>query len=143
MKLGAVIPNEFLRCMSPADRKLIAPGQHTPEEALAASQPKVERELQGLLVGLLRLRGIEPLWFRTDKRTRATVGWPDITFAVNGAAIAWEVKLPGERPRSEQLAVHCRMRQNGWQVDVVTTFEEGRTILNAHLARFPLQSKTI
>lgn len=131
MRLPAVLPNEFLRCMSEADRASLAPGQLLPAEAAAKMTAKDERQLQGQLVGLLRLRGIEPLWFRTDKRTRATVGWPDITFAFQGRAIAWEVKMPGEKPRPEQINVHCLMVRDGWTVDVVHSVDEGRSLLAA------------
>lgn len=129
MKLPAVLPNEFLRCMSDADRAALAPGQLLPKEAAVKITAKDERQLQGQLVGLLRLRGIEPLWFRTDKRTRATVGWPDITFAVQGRAFAWEAKMPGEKPRPEQVAMHCLMIRDGWTIEIVHTVDEGRTFL--------------
>lgn len=132
MRLPAVLPDQFLRCMTTADRKVFALGQSTPEEAIAKADVKAERQLQSFLVGLLRLRGIEPLWFRTDKRSRATVGWPDITFAVDGRAIAWEAKLPGEKPRADQIAVHCRMIRNGWTVDVVTSVNEGIKLLDGY-----------
>jgi hypothetical protein len=131
MRLTGPLPERFLRLMSKADRALFAPGQLTNAEAVDKMKAKDERQLQGWLVGLLRLRGIEPLWFRTDKRTAATVGWPDITFAVEGHAIAWEAKMPGEKPRSEQVAVHCRMIRNGWTVEVVHTLEEARVFLDA------------
>lgn len=130
MRLPAILPDAFLRCLSEADRRAIAPGQLTSEQAVARIEIKSERQLQGLLVGLLRVRGIEPLWFRTDKRTRATVGWPDITFALRGIAVAWEVKLPGEKPRPEQLAMHEALKRDGWAVSVITGFNQGRNYLD-------------
>src|SRR5438105_10429918 len=55
---------------------------HINIEAMSKAQIKNERQLQSMIVNLLRLKGIEPLWHRTDKRSAATVGWPDISFAV-------------------------------------------------------------
>lgn len=130
MRIHGPLPEKFLRLMSEADRALFAPGQLTSEEAIAKLTITSERQLQGLLVGLLRVRGIEPLWFRTDKRSRATVGWPDITFALTGLAIAWEVKMPGEKPRPEQLTVHELMKRNGWCVMVINSFLQGRNFLD-------------
>lgn len=131
MRITGILPDSFLRCLSPADRAWVAPDQRTSEEALRKASVRDERQLQGFLVGLLRLRGYEPLWFRTDKRTRATVGWPDITFAVFGRACAWEVKLPGEKARKEQAELHEKMRNDGWTVSVVMSVDEGRTFLDS------------
>jgi hypothetical protein len=117
--------------MSPADRALFAPGQLTYEESIRKEKARDERQLQGWLVGMLRIRGHEPLWFRTDKRTRATVGWPDITFALFGRACAWEVKMPGNYPTDDQLAVHAAMTVDGWTVCVVTSVDEGRSFLES------------
>src|SRR2546430_16460274 len=80
-----LLPERYLRLMSPADRKAI--GQSTAEEALRKAEAKNERQLQSQIVQLLRLKGIEPLWHRTDKRSAATIGWPDITFAVRSSQL--------------------------------------------------------
>lgn len=122
--------------MSPADRKLYAQGQQTPEEAIARCQAASERQLQGFLVNVLRLRGVAVLWHRTDKKSAATVGWPDLTFAAPRTAFqpgahAWEVKLPGEVPTSEQILCHCAMIKNGWTVEIVHSVDEGIAFLNA------------
>lgn len=130
MRLTGPLPEKFLRLMSAADRELCAPGQLTSVEAVAKLTITSERQLQSLLVGLLRIRGIEPLWFRTDRRTRSTIGWPDITFAIHGRPMAWEVKMPGEKPRPEQVSVHELMRRTGWGVHVITSFLQGKGILD-------------
>jgi hypothetical protein len=130
MRLHGPLPDKFLRLMSEADRALFAPGQSTQEESMRKAVAKNERQLQGWLVGVLRLRGIEPLWFRTDRRTAATIGWPDITFAFRGQAVAWEAKMPGEKPRAEQIAQHCLMIRDGWIVEVIHSVDEGLASLS-------------
>jgi hypothetical protein len=93
---------------------------------------KSERQLQGQLVNLLRLRGIEPLWHRTDKRSAATVGWPDITASIKGTPVLWEVKLDGAKLSEEQQALRPRLIENGWDYYVVTSVDEALQILRRY-----------
>ena len=114
--------------MSPEDRKVL--GIETSEEFMKRMVVKTERQLQSQIVQYLRLRGIEVLWHRTDKRSAATKGWPDITFAVvsNGfpMACAYEVKFgsgttsPGQRKMLDML----QTRPNCWRVRVIRRFIE-------------------
>jgi len=118
-----VLPESFLRCLSPEDRKSLGRGGITAEEAISKQVAKSERELQGQIVNLLRLKGIEPLWHRTNKKSGATIGWPDITFSVLGVAwdlttiaCAWEVKFgDGELSKEQkQMAVRLQSPPNNW-----------------------------
>ena len=93
---------------------------------------RTERQLQGQLVNLLRLRGIEPLWHRTDKRSAATVGWPDLTFALNSVPILWEVKLQGAKLSDEQQALRPRLIANGWDYYVLHSVDEALAILRRY-----------
>lgn len=143
MNLPAILPDAFLRCLDPAERKKLGTGQLSAEEALSKSQAKNERQLQVQIVNLLRLKGIEPLWHRTDKRSAATIGWPDITFAVkhdtiwygdddNGetidlyAACAWEIKFDKGQLSKEQQQMHVRLSTspNGWRIRVIRSVDE-------------------
>jgi hypothetical protein len=125
-----VLPEAFLRCMSPEDRKAL--GQMSAEEALVAFTAKSERKLQSQIVNLLRLRGIEVCWHRTDKRSAATVGWPDLTFAVVREAdletfpCAYEVKMPGGvlSPEQKQMAVRLQSPPNWWRYRVIRSVDE-------------------
>lgn len=97
---------------------------------------KSEKELQGQIVNLLRLKGIEVLWHRTDKRSAATVGWPDLTFSLNqvfghdgltyffGQAIAWEVKLPTGKLSKEQAELKPKLEANGWRWRLITSVDQ-------------------
>ncbi len=102
--------------------------------AARVADAKSEKQLQGQLEALLRRRGVK--WVirpRTDRKSTIAVGTPDILFSVPGraGAVAWEVKMPGQHPRAEQVAAHEAMRADGWRVDVVRSYAEGLAILNA------------
>jgi hypothetical protein len=79
------LPENYLRCMTPEARKSV--GQQTAAEVMANGVATSERALQKQIVGLLRLKGIEVNVSRMDKRKTDVVGWPDLTFAVDGP---WE-----------------------------------------------------
>lgn len=128
-----LLPANFLKCISAEDRKKLGKAGWTPEEALAKATVKNERDLQGKIVNLLRLKGIEPLWHRTDKRSHATVGWPDITFSTfhrgNGwddfCPSAWEVKLDGElSTEQQQMLIRLQTPPNGWRVRIIRSVDE-------------------
>jgi hypothetical protein len=133
MKPPSVLPESYLRLISEADRKALGKAGMTKTEAEASATVKNERELQKLIVNYLRLHDIEPLWFRTDKRTTANVGWPDITFAVPhwdgqkwiGIPCAWEVKMPDSGKLSkEQVLMAEKLHGNGWRHKVIRSFEQ-------------------
>jgi hypothetical protein len=89
-----------------------------------------ERELQGQIVNLLRLKGIEVLWHRTDKKSAATVGWPDLTFSLEhglrSIPCLWEIKLPGKKLSEDQTKLMIRLMEppNAWVYKVITSVEE-------------------
>jgi hypothetical protein len=131
-----VLPENILRCLSPADRKSLGKAGMTAEEALQRAAIRNERHLQTLIVNLLRLRGIEPLWHRTDRTSAATIGWPDITFAVMRppnigwantlSACLWEVKLPGQplSPEQEKMIGVLRTPPNAWRISIIHSVDE-------------------
>ena len=119
-----VLPESFRRCLSPQDRKAL--GQPTIEESKAKGTAKLERELQSVIVQDLRRRGFEVLWHRTDRKSTATVGWPDITFSHYGRSVAYEVKMPSGRLSTEQnnMLFNLESLPNGWTVAVIRSFDE-------------------
>jgi hypothetical protein len=140
MKLtSTVLPESFLRCLDPVERKKLSGGQITWQEALSQGQVKNERQLQNQIVNLLRLKGIEPLWHRTDKKSAATIGWPDITFAVclapnndkrymvyDSVPCAWEVKFGKGSLSIAQQQMHVRLSTppNAWRIRVIKSVDE-------------------
>lgn len=128
-----VYPENILRCMRPEDRKALGIGGMTVAEATASGAARSEKELQRQLVQLLRLKGIEPMVPVFGKKTRMTVGWPDITFAVNQpfGACAWEVKIGNGKLSTEQtqMAVRLMSPPNGWRHAVIRSVDEALAIL--------------
>jgi hypothetical protein len=89
-----------------------------------------EKQLQVQILNLLRLKGIEPLWHRTDKKSTATVGWPDITFSagcgLRSIPCLWEIKLPGKKLSEEQMSLMVQLTKppNAWVYKVITSVDE-------------------
>ena len=58
------------------------------------------------------------------------VGLPDRLILLPGAKIFFaEVKRPGEKPRKIQIAIHNRIRELGFRVEVVDNNEQIKRIL--------------
>lgn len=137
MKLPTILPDAFLRCIDSSERKKIAVGQLTAEEALSKAEIRNERDLQKQILALLRLHGIEPLCPTFGKKTRMAVGWPDITFSVCKRisndklnlefiyACAWELKHNGELS-VEQKKMHVRLSTppNAWKIKIIRNVQE-------------------
>lgn len=121
---STILPESWLRCMTPEDRKAL--GQMTAAEALEVFKARNERQLQSQIVQDLRRRGIEVCWHRMDKKSAATVGWPDLTFAIRGEAIAWEVKYEKGQLSDEQQAMADKLQgyPNNWTYKVIRSFQE-------------------
>lgn len=113
--------------MSPSDRKAI--GQMTAEEAKEKGTARMERDLQAQIVQYLHLLEVEVLWHRTDRKSHATTGWPDLTFVVDGKPWGVEVKTDTGRVRPEQYERLRKMGLNGWQVAIVRSFEEFKKVV--------------
>jgi hypothetical protein len=116
----------------------VAGGETVREVPVAPADLKSEKRLQIEILNLLRLKGIEVLWHRTDKKTTCNVGWPDLLFAVEhglrSVPCAWEVKLPGEKLSEDQVKVMVHMMEppNAWSYQVVTSVEEALSILRRY-----------
>src|SRR4030095_14831396 len=124
-----ILPEHVLKCVSPEDRKKLGKAGLTAAEACDKGLARAERELQSEIVQYLHLQGIEVLWFRSDKRTRATIGWPDISFCKDGVPWGIEVKTDAGRVRPEQYETMRKMGLNGWQVAIVRSFTEFRNLV--------------
>ncbi len=136
------LPEAFLRCVAPVDRKKLELGM-TAGEFMARGAAKNEKDLQKQIVSYLRMKGIEPIVSAMHKRTTNNVGTPDILFAAHGTipvhrgaisethAIAIEVKMPGKPLRPEQAEMLDRMttKPNGWQFFRVTHLDQVIQIL--------------
>lgn len=94
-------------------------------ECHAIAVAKCERELQGQLVNLLRLKGVRfVVNQRFGVKTTAPKGTPDILFSFKGISCAWEVKMPKEHPRPDQVKAMEEMTEDGWQCAVIRSYDE-------------------
>ena len=135
-----VLPENILRCMSAEDRATHAKAVGHPNagktsaELREAAIKKDEKSAQKDIANYLRMRGIEFICPPMNRKSILPEGWPDFTLALEGKAMAFEVKVWGGKPRPEQLTRHDKMRGNGWQVyvvnsvaDVVAIFQNQQT----------------
>jgi len=124
-----ILPEHVLKCVSPEDRKRMGKAGLTAEDAKEKGLARAERDLQGEIVQYLNLRGIQVLWHRTDKKSHATVGWPDLTFCKDGVPWGIEVKTDAGRVRPAQYETMRKMTIDGWQCAVVRSFQEFHSLV--------------
>lgn len=67
------------------------------------------------------------------KKSRMTVGWPDITFAYYGIACCWEVKFENAQLKPDQKEMRRQLLDapNNWRHEVVRSVEQAKAILDA------------
>jgi hypothetical protein len=109
--------------LSPQDRK--AAGVMTADESRRQGILRSEKDLHREVRGLLNLRGIPFCEARMDRKSSITVGWPDITFAVDGTPVAWELKFLGSLS-PDQARVKADMERHGWRYRVIRNLLEAR-----------------
>jgi hypothetical protein len=120
-----ILPEKFLKRMSKADReKLPGASGMTAAECEAAQIARSEAALQSQIVAMLERDGIYVVKQPTNKRSQLRIGTPDLLFAVKGRPVAWEVKMPGNKPRLEQVKSMAEMTANGWLCDVIFSYDE-------------------
>ena len=116
-----ILPDTFLSCIDAKDRLPMGKSGLTAGECDEKFLRKRERDLRNQVIGYLRIREIEFCTARTDKRSRMTVGWPDITCAIGGYPVAFELKSATGKLSPEQELCHAKMLKNGWNVFVQPT----------------------
>lgn len=102
MKPSTILPDTFLRRMSPADRPAGKAGM-TNEQAQAKYAKGQEKKLQTDCANLLRQRNI---WFQQMPYGRKTPwpGWPDFIVFYNGKTMMIECKVAGGKVSEDQIA---------------------------------------
>jgi|SRR5215472_168926 len=138
-----LLPEHIKRMIGHAQRHAL--GIVTNEERSHKVERYNERKLHSQIRQLLGLKGIAYLEMRMDRRSHATVGWPDFTFCVplgpdksdptNNVHVAvpcaWECKVDGRKPTTEQVEMHLRMIGNGWRVRIIRSLKEAADELKA------------
>lgn len=127
-----ILRDEALKRIAPEERAKMGKAGMLASEAHEIAVAKCERELQGMLVNLLRLNGVNfVLNQRFGVKSTAPKGTPDIVFSYRGVCCAWEAKMPKEKPRQDQLDVMRDMTADGWQCHVVTSVDQALSLLAA------------
>ena len=110
---------------SKQDLRLYDMKRTPPEKRQADADAKSERELQETIIQYLRMKGVLAIVHsRMDKRTTQSKGVADIICAVNGRALALEVKVGTNKPTDEQTEWLCDAQSDGWVTRVVYRLED-------------------
>jgi len=108
-----VLPENYLKCMTPQQRRQFGKGGMTAAEATAKAEARSERELQRQISQYLDMRDIPYSNSRMDKRTTTPVGNPDYWICFKGRCIAVECKMPGRKLTPEQQCFKARFYEHG------------------------------
>lgn len=149
--LSKVLPEHMLSKVAPEDRAKLGKAGQTAAETVAKAAIKNERDLQKQIISFLRMKGIEPIFQRMDKRTTTTKGTPDILFSVTvnrrewrddirmkhvsyeTAACAWECKFSDGKSSEDQkaMAVTMTTEPNAWRHKIIRCLDEAIEELQA------------
>jgi|SRR6516225_7454843 hypothetical protein len=119
MSLGAVLPENILKCLSPADRAKLGVGGLTAAEAVAKANKRLEREEQRIFAGALTRWELPFYWHRTDKPTGAIAGLPDFIVGLAGKTLWIEFKAKGRLLSPEQSLFRARLGAQGVTLHIV------------------------
>lgn len=125
------MPEAMRRCIAPTERAQIGPAAHTISDAVAAAEPKAEKELQKQIAGYLATRDIFFGQQRMDRKSTMVLGWPDFVFCYKGHFIALEAKTPVGKQEPEQVIAEAKIEAQGGRYYVVRSLVEVAAILNA------------
>jgi len=127
---NTILPENFLKLISPEDRASLGPAGMTAAEASAKAERTNERKLQGQIASYLGLHQIPYFWTRTDKRTTALPGTPDFICCIDGKFVAFEVKTHEGKATPEQvLMMQAIDKANGFAI-VVRSLDEVRNAIS-------------
>jgi len=108
------------------------PGQLQEPAHAPDSRSQAEKELQRLCEQELSRRGI--VYLHLSPMAREKVGWPDLVFCANGIPRAVELKTAIGRLSPDQERILSRMQANGWQTQVIRSFDAFKILLEVHHA---------
>lgn len=131
MTITGPIPGHILSKMNPEDRAPMGKAGMTQIELDVRTAARSEKELQGQVCNMLRLRDILYLCQPTSKRSQLVEGAADIHFACSGIPVALECKVEANTQTEAQMRVEAKYRANGWRYRVVRHIDEVIAILRA------------
>lgn len=120
-----ILPDRVLKAMNASERKKLGKAGVTADEAAAKSTAKNEREIQADILQFCRLKGWPYDCPTFGKKTRVSIGRPDIIIALPGGKTAWvEVKMPKGLLSAEQATYLGRLGVLGHNIIVPTSAKE-------------------
>lgn len=130
-----ILPNNVLKLMSPADRRLLGRAGLTTAEVEHIVLERTEKQLQEDMIKLLDQRGIFFNRSRMDKRTTCRVGMFDFTiFLPNEKYLAVEAKVAGGALSLFQRKVFTEFwEKTGRVVHIVMDLDSFRKLLDEHV----------
>lgn len=87
---------------------------------------RLERKIENNVSGYAKGKGCLSLKLNVIGQ----IGWPDRLYLFRGRVLFIEFKGPGESPRAMQLWVINKIREHGFQVEVVDSVEVGRSLID-------------
>ena len=102
---------------------------------LNANSLPVEREktIENRIKNYLKKNNI--YYFKVHGNGFQRVGIPDIVACINGKFTGIEVKRPGGKPSSLQIANIEHIRNNGGSAEIVYSFEEAKKFIDSVLGK--------
>jgi hypothetical protein len=123
-----VLPNSFLKCMSPGDRASLGKAGQTFEEACEKGELKSEKELQQLIANWLTINEIYFVRQRMDKASNVQVGAPDFHCCFAGKFVGIEVKVGANHPTPDQVRELQSIEKSGGLAFTVRSIAELKQI---------------
>ncbi len=124
-----LIPDKYLRLMSPEDRKQLGKAGETFAEATERGSILTERKLQAQIESWFRKNEIYAERQRMDRKSNMTGGAPDFRVCFEGRFVAFEIKVGANHATPEQERELERIRLSGGLAYVVRSLVEIKEIL--------------
>jgi hypothetical protein len=92
---------------------------------MLADKPALENDLHQQIIAECKRFGFYYVHSRTDKRTTNAIGTPDFVLALPDGVVWWiEVKIKGNKPTREQMAVGVMLKKLGQNYALVYSIDE-------------------
>jgi hypothetical protein len=113
-----LLPENLLKCISPADRKQLGKGGLTAQECQDRFASRTERAEAKLFAQWLTGRELLFIQARADRKSTIRVGWPDFTILGDGRTLLLEMKCPHVQPTKEQIRCVNALRSAGFCCEI-------------------------
>lgn len=120
----SVLPNHFLKCMAPEDRKPLGKSGLTLEEAHAQLAKRAEKEMHADYEGFLRRNGLLYAHVPMNKPSSLPVGHPDFSVYYKNRVLLGDFKVPGGTKKPSQKVWFSQSELNDCPVRIWYSYQE-------------------